>query len=104
MPAVGGTIADVSSSKISDSLRVVIGDAISPEESEESDSPPTEGKKAKKEKKGIFGSLFGANKVRIQGSKQRERPQTPSRSLSVGVRVLFGLELELELNTCRLSV
>lgn len=66
MPIVGGTIADVSSSEISDSLRVVIGDAISPEESEETDAPPAEGKKAKKEKKGIFGGLFGANKVQIR--------------------------------------
>lgn len=65
MPVVGGTIADVSSSEISDSLRVVIGDAISPEEPEGSDGPPAEAKKAKKEKKGIFGGLFGANKVKI---------------------------------------
>lgn len=72
VPAVGGTIADVSSSEISDSLRVLIGDAISPKESEEpeeSDSPTEEGKKSKtekKEKKGLFGGLFGANKVKMK--------------------------------------
>lgn len=64
VPAVSGTIADVSSSQISDSLRVVIGDAIPPEESEsDSDSPPAE---VKKPKKGIFGGLFGSNKEKIE--------------------------------------
>lgn len=60
MPAVSGTIADLASSEISDSLRVVIGDAISPEES---DSPPAE---VKKPKKGLLGGLFGSNKAKTE--------------------------------------
>lgn len=84
-PAVSGTIADVSSSEISDSLRVVIGDLAPPESSH---SPSAE---VKKSKKGILGGLFGSNRV----NKVREWPDYILRSSLVAPPVLSGLELEV---------
>lgn len=55
-----GTIADVSSPDISDSLRVVIGDAIAPKAAE---PPPVE---VKKPKKGLLGGLFGSGKTKAE--------------------------------------
>lgn len=59
-----GTIADVSSPDISDSLRVVIGDAITPKAA---DAPPAPAE-VKKPKKGLLGGLFGSGKKKAEVS------------------------------------